>query len=288
MTHEDAVRAIRESSLADMADKLEEFLLPSIRLPTRRVDLRELPVGASRMGGVPDWPAATAWPHVNGTPLAFIAQIRVADLRHLAETAELPLRGWLYFFYEVGQQVWGFDPKDRGHWRVLNLDCPLDDLDRIEPRPLPDDQQFQVCALSFELEYNLPSAEIICGTLEMEFTEEQDRAYDELLEQLNGDTAEGRRHRMFGFPDAIQGDMRLDCQLVSNGLYCGNETGYNDPRAAELEDGQYDWLLLLQVDTDEEGPGWMWGDCGRLYFWIREQDLDAGAFDQTWMVLQCY
>jgi uncharacterized protein YwqG len=32
----------------------------------------------------------------------------------------------------------------------------------------------------------------------------------------------------------------------------------------------------------------MWGDGGRLYFWIREQDLAVNNFDKTWLVLQCY
>jgi uncharacterized protein YwqG len=288
MTYEDALEAIHESPLADMADRLETLLLPSIRVRSQRVDLSELRIGASRMGGVPDWPASTSWPHVNGTPLTFIAQIRMADLRKIPEAAELSLRGWLYFFYEAKQQAWGFDPKDRGHWRVLNVDCPLDDLDRVQSPPTDDHQPFQTCALSFELEYNLPDADIICGTLNVEFTEEQERAYDTLRDRVNGETGEEPIHRMFGFPDEIQNDMRLECQLASNGLYCGDDTGYNDPRAAELQEGRYDWVLLLQIDTDEKGPGWMWGDCGRLYFWIREQDLDVRAVENTWVILQCY
>ena len=31
----------------------------------------------------------------------------------------------------------------------------------------------------------------------------------------------------------------------------------------------------------------MWGDLGRLYYWIREQDLRRQAFDASWLVLQC-
>ncbi len=29
------------------------------------------------------------------------------------------------------------------------------------------------------------------------------------------------------------------------------------------------------------------GDGGRLYFWMREADLVARAFENTWMILQC-
>lgn len=33
-------------------------------------------------------------------------------------------------------------------------------------------------------------------------------------------------HRIGGDPDVIQGDMYLECQLVTNGLYCDDSTGY--------------------------------------------------------------
>ena len=46
------------------------------------------------------------------------------------------------------------------------------------------------------------------------------------------------------------------------------------------------WRLLLQLDTDGN-PGWMWGDMGRLYFWITDEDLREGVFEKCWMILQC-
>lgn len=82
--------------------------------------------------------------------------------------------------------------------------------------------------------------------------------------------------------------MRLECQLVTHGLYCGDSSGYQDPRARELESGAVDWRLLFQLDSDPDGLGVDWGDVGRLYFWIREQDLATSRFDATWTVLQCY
>lgn len=47
------------------------------------------------------------------------------------------------------------------------------------------------------------------------------------------------------------------------------------------------WRLLLQVDSNEEDCGMMWGDVGRLYFWIRKQDLENKKFDKSWFSLQC-
>lgn len=31
----------------------------------------------------------------------------------------------------------------------------------------------------------------------------------------------------------------------------------------------------------------MWGDVGRLYYWIRREDLAQRRFDKVWLVLQC-
>jgi uncharacterized protein YwqG len=51
--------------------------------------------------------------------------------------------------------------------------------------------------------------------------------------------------------------------------------------------GAADWRLLLQIDTDEDGPGWMWGDVGRIYFWIKKHDLALRRFADVWLILQC-
>lgn len=287
MDFDAALQAIRESSFSELVEQFKELLIPSMRLRTRRIDVEDLPLGASRMGGVPDWPENTAWPHLDDKPLTFLAQIRVADLREILENQDGGGSGWLYFFYEADkQEAWGFDPKDKEHWKVLYVDCPLDDLSRAPLDTSEPADQLHTCGLSFELEHTLPPSCLASAALELEFTSQEEEAYDELLQRVNG--IDEPVHRMFGLPDEIQGDMRLECQLVSNGLYCGNSSGFEDPRAEQLEDGQQEWMLLLQVDTDEDGPGWMWGDCGRLYFWIRGEDLEQGHFDRAWMVLQCY
>jgi hypothetical protein len=77
-------------------------------------------------------------------------------------------------------------------------------------------------------------------------------------------------HRVLGWPRVIQNEMELECQLVTNGLYTGNATGYKDSRRKELEPGAADWTLLLQIDSDDNTQ-MMWGDAGMLYVWIRRQ-----------------
>ena len=91
---------------------------------------------------------------------------------------------------------------------------------------------------------------------------------------------------MFGWPDLVQNPMQLECQLASSGIYVGGAAGWRDPRVPQLTGGAAEWMLLLQVDTDDEA-GWMWGDVGTLYYWIRRPDLAAGRFDRIWMIFQC-
>lgn len=81
--------------------------------------------------------------------------------------------------------------------------------------------------------------------------------------------------------------MDMECQLVTNGFYCGNGTNLEDSRSQELASGVKDWKLLIQIDSDQKS-GMDWCDAGRLYYWIRTQDLLQERFDRAWMVLQCY
>jgi uncharacterized protein YwqG len=80
--------------------------------------------------------------------------------------------------------------------------------------------------------------------------------------------------------------MEEECELVTNGIYCGDASGYNDPRVKSLEPNAKNWKLLLQIDSNDEND-MMWGDCGRLYFWIKKDDLFNKNFNNSWVILQC-
>jgi len=141
-------------------------------------------------------------------------------------------------------------------------------------------ERFSSVGLSPEAELTfLPWESFTAERLGM--TREEGHAYASVLP-----TEDSTVNRLLGHPDPVQGDMQLECQLVANGLYCGNLSRYQDPRAAQLEPGAADWRLLFQVDSQDEA-GMMWGDLGRLYYWIRHEDLIAGHWDCTWLILQC-
>lgn len=63
--------------------------------------------------------------------------------------------------------------------------------------------------------------------------------------------------------------------------------GYpNQVQYSKLMSTDDDWQLLMQLDSEDEA-GMMWGDVGKIYFTIREQDLKSLSFDKTWMSWQC-
>jgi uncharacterized protein YwqG len=220
-----------------------------------------------------------AWPERDGQPLAFVAQVDLADLAS-TELRGLPEDGWLAFFYDAVDQPWGFDPKDAGLHRAVYV---RDEAHRRElPTGVAADARFTERRLAASLELTIPAwdSDVIES---LSLTEVEVDAYNALHERLVGGD---QIHRILGWPDQVQGDMQLECQLVTNGLYAGDATGYDDPRAAELARGASEWRLLFQLDSDDDA-GMMWGDVGRLYWWIREPDLQARNFDATWLVLQC-
>ncbi len=154
------------------------------------------------------------------------------------------------------------------------------------PDGLADEVKFPNRSVGFECEWTLPT---IFESKNDDFEYWRTEEYEELLSRLcEGSSNDSRQiHRAGGHPQEVQCDIRLECQLVTNGIYCGNPSGYKDPRRAELEKGALDWRLLVQFDSDEDKLGWMWGDVGRVYFWARQQDIDATDFNNSWAILQC-
>lgn len=258
---------------------LEKLAIPALHLVTREeVD------SFSKLGGLPNLPEGIDWPSWKGRSLAFLCQIDLAALPQPPVMADLPESGYLYFFYDQEQSTWGFDPADRGSWRVIYSLHPPAPTSRAAPPDLDDEGLFFERGMEFRSIASLPDPQRL--TLNAQ-GEEEDEIAERILEAK--DTLfQGRpQHQIGGYPSVVQNDsMEFECQLAANGVYCGDPSGYEDPRVAELAAGVSDWRLLLQLDTDDE-IGMMWGDCGLLYFWLREKDLQRLDFQQTWMILQC-
>lgn len=266
---------LEAAGLAQRADALLALVRPSIRLESQAVEEEQLPVGATKLGGCPDLPTANAWPGGEDGAQAFIAQVNFAEVQAFSGAELLPRAGLLSFFYDVRKGVWGFDPKDNQGWTLL-FTPPEVVLQRAAiPTGVPPEGRFHACKMR-------PKSQEDFAPLDSEdverlaLTKDERSAYNELLCQREP----GWTHKLLGHPDPVQyGDMRLEAQYASNGIYCGGSREEGGPITAELRAGASEWVLLLQIDTDE-GAGMMWGDVGTLYVWIREKDLAKRQFDR--------
>jgi len=245
-------KTLRASGVAH-ADALAAHATPSLRLLANRVDGR-VPMGVTRLGGAPDVPLGFVWPTSHGAPLTFLAQLDLATLA----APDLPATGWLLFFYDAVTQPWGFDADDAGGAQVIYVDEPLGSLTRCPHPPIdPDDEAgpFALCDVEIEPTIDLADAEDSLVTTEI--PEAQRDAYDDISGELAGLDEGDVYHHVLGHPQLLQTDMRCECQLVVNGIAIDDERVYRTPRVrALLAAAPTTWRLLLQLDTDPDGPGW--------------------------------
>ncbi|GLC87110.1 YwqG family protein [Lysinibacillus piscis] len=277
--------ALHDFELGEATEQILQFATNSIRATATPTADDNLQIGHSKIGGAPDVPTDFSWPQTkNGQPLYFLCQLNLAEVKLYDATDLLPADGLLSFFYDAMEQPWGYDPNDGDGFHVYHF--TQHQLQRTEqPKILK--EHIASATLHFKNDWTLPAWESPDGQkLANLLTEEQRDAYDDFLWRER-EEVEHTTHRIGGHPDTIQGDMYLQCQLVTNGLYCGDSTGYEHPLRKELEPHAKDWQLLLQLDSEDD-LGYMWGDSGKLYFWIREQDCRSKVFDKVWAILQCY
>jgi uncharacterized protein YwqG len=261
----------------NLEETLEQFSMNAIHLIGTENNV------FTKIGGQPLANKNFEWPEWHGQSLAFIMQIKLSERTSLSHIKLFPQNGFLYVFYDKELSTAGFDPKDKGSWKII-FEPEHDNLTVVPyPQDLEDHYRYNEKKLEQKLIKTYPSWP---GEINMlPLTDEQKEWCKSFSDSVHCDKP---KHQISGIVNAIQGpEMDLECQLVSNGLYCGNSTGYNDPRRKELEKDSKDWILLLQIDSDDD-VGMMWGDAGMLYFWIRKDDLAQLNFENVWMIGQCF
>lgn len=259
------------AGLGRVTDVIERHARPSIRLTAHAVENEDaLPVGASKLGGSPDLPPDFDWPMQGGYALAFIAQINLSEASAYDAEHLLPATGMLHFFY--------------GYFNYYTLGASLqtvnavryvdDEISRLRrtlmPSPFPKyGGPYRPCSFSFQREITplhyhyfsrldaswLRDLQEHSGAVEA-FTEKERAAYDEVITRLQGPAY--NINRILGHPDPIQ-----DLHLLS------------------------DEVLLLQVDSEDDLADMMWGDVGRLFWWMQKDALACRDFGSVKFDEQC-
>lgn len=253
--------------------------------------------GGTRFGGAPDVPEDFVWPvfetdtyddsEKKPRPLAFLAQFNCEELAKADREGLLPDHGLLSFFYEMDSERWGFDPADEGCARVFWFEEPEKLVAAEFPDSLGEDFRFPAVRIRMEAEDSYP------GRMDFSLCCPDIAGREDLSEEIRGGWEEdgGNCSRLLGWPDVIQNNMTTECELVSRGYYLGNT--WKEIPKKEIEEAKETslkkWKLLFQLDEVKHGDfELMFGDCGRIYFYIRTEDLKARRFDRVWLILQCF
>jgi uncharacterized protein YwqG len=264
---------------AEVVTAIAPRVRPAVRITARKAD--SAATGASRLGGVPDLPQGLEWPARNGKPMTFLAQIALEEVTRVLPASALPSDGHLWFFYDSEEQPWGYDPGHAPGSRILY--APRQPLTAALP-PAGLYETFASCGVELVCYDDIPDL-AHDDPLRKRLDEAASERYLAVREYLAGGPR-GVAHKLLGYADPVQGPMEEECALVSAGVNVGG--GYPaTPGAAALAAEARSWRLLLQVESDDE-TGMMWGDAGRLYFWMRLEDLQARRFDRARTILQCH
>ncbi|HEX2836748.1 MAG TPA: YwqG family protein [Phycisphaerales bacterium] len=278
---------IKAVGLQPFEDRIVSLSRPCVRLARCRVQQAELAPLDSRLGGDPHLPVGFEWPFWSGVPLGHIATVRLSAASKYDASGLLPRQGLLYFWYDLSEQPWGYRESHAGSALVTYVadeDTPLTlqampmvradeyaDLDRIR------ETDRHPCKVEFEQGWTIPNGE----WLRAYQAQDKKLVENEEFWTLHCDLTKPRKHYLLGHPQPEQGPMENQVRCVTKDL----EPWRNSPENSLKKD--LEWQLLFQVGTDEDGPGWMWGDAGKLYYWIPRAALRAADFSKVWLILQC-
>lgn len=250
----------------------------------------------TKIGGKPDLPPDFEWYYYEGEdfngvtenrPLSFIAQINCAEIKPYDKDDLLPDIGMLYFFYELGTMTWGYSPEDKGSARVFYYDGDLSLLKQTDfPETLDKDYIIPEKTPEFVSVSDVPDSGEVYEFYDADFQDDDYDIYQELRESEFSDEI---RIKLLGYADLIQNTIQCECEYVSRGYDYGNGVpDTSEEEKADIEKKAEDWILLFQLDTIEtDDYELMFGDCGRIYFYIQKKDLAERNFDNVQLILQC-
>lgn len=276
------IATLRARGFGDDADELASYVLPSALMTLTELHAPAA-IGATRVGGIPDVPQDFAWPRCDGVPMIFVAQIRLSDLAELPCGVLLPQNGALLFFFGAGR-----DPRERDACRVFHVGEARSELaPAVVPGDLPGHARLPSRGVSLEPDrcvppWESPHYEGLFGDM-LEWSDERTAMLNDYFAEngTSADTAE-RVFRLLGHPDPLEGDLytmvhRADGVVTSSA---------DRERAIDAREGTArEWRLLLQIDSAPD-QAWTWGDSRRIYFFVRQQDLEGGRFDRARVALQ--
>lgn len=237
----------------------------------------------SKFGGRPALPPSWEWPRYTNEYgeerlLPFLLQINCEELAPYDTDNRLPHEGMFYLFYDLADQPW----LNGQGVQLLYTPTPAAELTPAEyPEGLADAQRLHEMDLKFS---NYPAVP----------------DWDDYNSLLGGDDNASlytdwdiveQQAESWGYP-AVESDGRMlgYARLIQNGIaeLCESRARGDKPESYSPESAR-EWILLLQLDSvDKPEAELSFGDCGSLYFYIRQSDLNRRDFSHIQFEMQCY
>lgn len=269
---------------------LMKEIQPSVRLKTTGISCKEL--GKTKLGGCPDISRNISWAKskFDNSYLSFLGQINLEEVEGFDEHELLPKKGMLYFFFNLDS---GDDGKIMFSREVNEL------VKAVPPEEFKEEKKSLIKRL-----LTGKSKKRILKESEVEIYKEYGYpSWDSLrLERIQKITGTDIKP-INAFKEGIFEDSYGEEETTSNHHLLGNykgiqnefhELNFVDFKNRNLENltiseiGEaLQWKLLFQFDSDKNLEI-SWGDWGRIYFFILEDDLKNQNFENIRISADCY
>jgi uncharacterized protein YwqG len=221
---------------------------------------------------MPSLPDFFEWPEIDGVPRAFLCQLDLREIRGESIISDLPSTGILYFFFDWESWL------HVAYVDVSTARC----TPSTPPKNLDEKARYPERFVRFAEIESYPS----CDNDRINALEMNQRQIDEYCDRILEN--EGSSHKLFGFPDPIQNDdMDLECALRFNDVWNEGASLNDESILKEFEEQKNDWTILLELGAFDDAE-LIWGDAGKLYVWIRKEDLKALRFENCQAMQQCF
>ncbi len=222
----------------------------------------------SRLGGAPDLPPGTPWPSVDGDPLEFVAQIRLDELVGFPAAKVLPSTGLLSLFFidEIDGEIIDDPANTRAFF--------FPDLNALQRATPPKPPLSPSIAMACRPTLTIPHAE------HKAWAGADINALSEFLEAFANSRAIDPTYSHTAFADDFDTSEMPPHRPMHQLLGWAGSAQFTNPCAEiclpKKNPGQGVEVLAV-IDTF---AGRMWGDLGRVYFLVPEEDLARGELSR--------
>ncbi|PQV46616.1 uncharacterized protein YwqG [Jejuia pallidilutea] len=272
---------IEKSDLKEVINSLE----PTIGIKTSKANEKSIPLGASKIGGIPDLPKHFNWPTYKNEPLSFCAQYNLSELNRFDLKNKLPKKGIIYIFIYLDPD-WPRFLNKPDSFKVIYIEnvsqvertkFPVNyftpsvfitaKIDYFQYFTLPDDTNFKI--KKYQKKYK-------------DFHLFYEDAYKFIDDICNQET--DNFHQILGEDRSVQNSVVSDFAIKQLNIktledYKSKET--------EIEIIKKNYEILLQLDCNDSNSNLSkFGGNSVIYFGIEPNNLKTKNFDGIIMAFQ--